>query len=58
MSILNYFRETKTELTHVNWPTKRQSVVFSSVVILVSVLTAFYLGLFDFLFSKVLNLFI
>jgi preprotein translocase subunit SecE len=58
MSIISYFRETKVELSHVNWPTRRQSIVFSLVVIIISVLTAFFLGLFDFIFSKILNLFI
>ncbi|OHA87113.1 MAG: preprotein translocase subunit SecE [Candidatus Zambryskibacteria bacterium RIFCSPLOWO2_01_FULL_39_39] len=58
MSIINYFKETKGELSHVNWPTRRQSIIFSLVVIIISVLTAFFLGLFDFIFSKILNLFI
>ncbi|MEK7116972.1 MAG: preprotein translocase subunit SecE [Patescibacteria group bacterium] len=58
MSILDYFKETQGELSHVNWPTHRQSVVFSLVVIIISVLVAFFLGLFDFIFSRILNLFI
>lgn len=58
MSIINYFSETREELSHVNWPTRRQSVIFSLVVIVISVLTAFFLGLFDFIFSRILNLFI
>lgn len=58
MSILNYFRETKGELGHVNWPTRRQSVVFSVVVIIISVIVALFLGLFDYIFAKILNLFI
>jgi preprotein translocase SecE subunit len=58
MSIINYFKETKGELAHVNWPTRRQSIIFSLVVVIISVLTAFFLGLFDFIFSRILNLFI
>ncbi|NLE07403.1 MAG: preprotein translocase subunit SecE [Parcubacteria group bacterium] len=58
MSINNYLKETKAELSHVNWPTKKQSIVFSLVVVIISVLVALFLGLFDFLFSKILNLFI
>ncbi|OHB15265.1 MAG: preprotein translocase subunit SecE [Candidatus Zambryskibacteria bacterium RIFOXYC1_FULL_39_10] len=58
MSIISYIKETKGEMSHVNWPTKRQSMVFSLVVIIISVLTAFFLGLFDFIFSRILNLFI
>ena len=58
MSIINYFRETKTELSHVAWPTRRQSIVFSVVVIIISIFAAFFLGLFDLIFSRILNLFI
>ncbi len=56
MSILNYFRETQGELSHVNWPTKKQAATFSLVVILISILTAVLLGLFDFIFARLLNL--
>jgi preprotein translocase SecE subunit len=58
MSLINYLRETKGEMAHVNWPTKKQATVFALVVILVSIFTAFFLGLFDFIFSRLLNLII
>ena len=56
MSILNYLTETKGELAHVNWPTKKQSIIFSVVVIIISVAVAAFLGLFDYIFAKILNL--
>ena len=56
MAIINYLRETKDELKHVSWPTRRQSIMFSVIVVIVSVLTALFLGLFDFIFSRLLNL--
>lgn len=58
MSIITYLKETKSELSHVNWPSRRQSIAFTIVVIIVSVITAFLLGFFDFVFSRILNLFI
>jgi len=58
MAILNYLKETKAELSHVNWPSKRQSITFTIVVIIVSVVTAALLGFFDFIFSRILNIFI
>lgn len=58
MSIFSYLRETKTELSHVSWPTKRQATIFSVVVIIVSVLASLFLGLFDLIFSRILNLFV
>ena len=58
MSIISYLKETKGELSHVNWPTRRQSIIFSLVVIVISILVAFFLGFFDLIFSKIINLFI
>ena len=56
MSIGTYLKETKVELTHVSWPSRKQSIAFTVVVIIVSLGTAFLLGFFDFLFSKLLGL--
>ena len=54
----NYIKDTREELTHVSWPTRRQSVVFTTVVVLVSILTALFLGFFDYLFSLILQKFV
>jgi len=58
MSLTSYLRETRAELAHVTWPTRAQSIAFTLVVIIVSIATAFFLGFFDFLFSKILGLFV
>ncbi|OGI95439.1 preprotein translocase subunit SecE [Candidatus Nomurabacteria bacterium RIFCSPLOWO2_01_FULL_42_17] len=50
--ITEYLKETKTELKHVIWPSKRQTLFYTLVVIVLSVLVAYYLGIFDFIFSK------
>ncbi len=51
MKVVDYIKETRTELKHVNWPTRKQAVVFTVVVIAVSVGVSLFLGFFDFLFS-------
>ena len=43
-------------MKHVSWPTRKQAIVFTAVVIAVSLLTALYLGLFDFVFTGILRL--
>ncbi len=50
--LLNYFKDTRGEMKHVNWPTKNQTTAYTILVILISVAVAFYLGLFDFLFTE------
>jgi preprotein translocase SecE subunit len=54
MSVFSYFKETQAELRHVAWPTRVQTIVYTVLVIAVSVFVALYLGLFDFLFTTTL----
>jgi len=54
--LLTYLRETRGELKHVSWPTQRQTVLYTTLVIVISVITSLYLGLFDFLFQEGLGL--
>lgn len=53
--ITEYFKETKTELKHVIWPNKSQTFFYTLVVIILSILVAYYLGIFDFIFSSGLS---
>lgn len=55
---INYLKDTKGELKHVSWPTRKQSLIFTVLVIAISILTALYLGLFDFIFTELLDLFV
>jgi preprotein translocase subunit SecE len=50
--IIEYLRETKSELKHVIWPTKSQTMYYTLIVIALSVIIAYYLGVFDFIFSQ------
>ena len=50
--ITEYLKETKTELKHVIWPTKNQTFYYTLIVIILSVIIAYYLGVFDFIFSQ------
>ncbi len=53
--MFNYFREVRAELRHVNWPSRQQTVVYTGVVIVVSLITAAYLGLLDYIFSLIIQ---
>ncbi len=56
--LISYIKDVKGELKHVSWPTKKQSIWFTVIVIVVSLLTAVFLGFFDFIFSLGLDNFI
>ena len=49
MSLVTYLKDTRGELKHVSWPTRRQAVVFTIVVVLISLFVSFFLGFFDYL---------
>lgn len=46
-----YLKDTQAELRHVAWPTRTQTIVYTILVALISILVALYLGLFDYIFT-------
>ncbi|MEI6057969.1 MAG: preprotein translocase subunit SecE [bacterium] len=58
MKITQYFKDTRAEMAHVTWPSRQQAISFAVLVILISVGTAAFLGLSDFIFSRLLSLFV
>lgn len=52
---LTYLRDTRAEMKHVSWPTQRQALIYSLLVIAVSAFTALYIGVFDRVFTTLLN---
>ncbi len=55
MKLIQYLKETKGELKHVSWPTRHQTIQFTIIVIVLSLLTAFFLGVFDTVFMNILE---
>ncbi|HEX7724509.1 MAG TPA: preprotein translocase subunit SecE [Candidatus Paceibacterota bacterium] len=56
MKLGEYIKATQAEMTHVNWPTRQQTIRFTVAVILVSLGTAAILGISDFVFGRLLTL--
>jgi len=57
-ALIQYLKDTRGELKHVSWPTQRQTIIFTVLVIIISIITSLYLGLFDFLFTTGLEKFV
>jgi len=53
--VINYIKDTKGELKHVSWPTRRETIAFTIIVIFIAVFVSIILGFFDHLFSQVLE---
>ncbi|MDD5221558.1 MAG: preprotein translocase subunit SecE [Candidatus Paceibacterota bacterium] len=50
--IADYFVEVKNEVKKVNWPTRKETIKRTLMVIGITVLVAAFLGLLDFVFSE------
>ncbi len=46
--LIQYFIDSKAELKKVSWPTKKETIKSSILVIVISLLTAIFLGAVDF----------
>ncbi len=58
LKFITYIKESRDEMRKVNWPTRHQTMVFTGVVIGVSLGVAAFLGSLDLLFQSLLRFFI
>lgn len=54
--VTRFFRETRSELRKVVWPTRREAINMTAIVLGVTVLMAVGLGIVDWLFTKLFAL--
>lgn len=48
---IEYIKAVRNELTHVSWPTRNQAILYTLLVIVISIVVALMLGAFDFVFT-------
>ena len=53
--ILTFLRDVRKELHKVTWPTRSRTLRYSWLVIAISIATAVFLGILDYLFGGVLK---
>jgi preprotein translocase subunit SecE len=54
--VMTFIAEARDELKKVHWPTRKELIDSTKVVIIASVLLVLFIGLVDYILSKVLNL--
>ena len=54
--LFNYFRNSVAELKKVNWPTKKQTIDHTLLVVGISLGMALFLGIVDFVLTRILQL--
>jgi len=55
---VKYFREARAELNKVSWPTRKDTVMYSTIVLVLSLATAVLTGVLDLGLTKGLELLI
>jgi preprotein translocase subunit SecE len=50
-----FFQEVSVELKKVSWPTRRQTMSATMVVIVVSTIVAFFLGIVDVVLARIVG---
>jgi preprotein translocase subunit SecE len=58
MGFIEYIKDTRAEVKHVSWPTQNQAIIFTVVVIVISLIVAGYLGALDYIFTQILEFFV
>ncbi|MES3031522.1 MAG: preprotein translocase subunit SecE [Patescibacteria group bacterium] len=58
MKLTEYIKDTRAEMAHVTWPSRNLAISYSIMVVVISLLTALLLALFDHIFATLLTLFI
>lgn len=58
MKLVEYLKETRGEMKHMNWPTKSQAINYTFLVVGLSIATALVLALADYVFSLGIEKFI
>jgi len=52
MKFFTYIKESFGEIKHVKWPTRKETIIYTVSVIVIAILVAYYLGLFDLIFTS------
>jgi len=53
--IINFLSESTTELKKIKWPTPKETLQYTLIVIIISMIVAIYLTTLDFIFSFLLK---
>ncbi len=57
-NLMKYFSDTAAELKQVTWPTQKQAMLYTALVIGISIIVSLFVGAFDYVFSQGISLII
>ena len=56
--IISFLKEVKLEMKKVKWPTRKETIKYTLIIITASIAVAVFLGGLDYIFTTILNRFI
>lgn len=54
--IRRFWRDSRAELRKVNWPNRKELTTYTIVVIVVTIIVSTFVGVVDFVFSRLLGI--
>jgi len=57
-TIKQFFREVRVELKKVTWPSRKETIASTSVVLITVIMVAFFLGIVDLGLSRLVRIFL
>ena len=54
-SLISYLKNVRGELSHVVWPDRRQAIIHTVLIILISTVIALVITGFDYIFTNIVN---
>jgi preprotein translocase subunit SecE len=51
-ALATYLKNVRTEMSHVVWPSRRQSLIHVALIVLISIATALFIAGLDYVFTQ------
>lgn len=51
MNVIKFFKGVRNEFFHVEWPSREATIAYTAGVVVLALVIAYYLGLFDWIFQ-------
>ncbi len=58
LKLITFLKEVRLEMKKVNWPTRKETIRYTLIIVGVCVAVAAFLGSMDYMFTTILNRFV
>lgn len=54
-NLISYLKNVRAEMTHVVWPSRKQGIIHTGLIVLISAFFALFIGLLDYVLTSVVG---